>query len=216
MTDRRRLMIDENETIDIGTSVLWATGNICKDVDGNYYLGDTYESGCFFTWGNIDGYNYLSGRFDDNYEFNSNGYTSPGKLLTSDIDPNSSYDAAHVLLGGKWRMPTKSEFDELVNITYDTYWEPTDSHPNTGYREFYPKNSYAGQNAGIILPTTGTTYNNVSYYRDTVGIYWSSTYKNSSDAYALRFNDSDDQYAVDVSSYRRWDGGVIRPVMDKS
>lgn len=97
---RRRLMEQSipNGFVDLGlpSGTLWAKGNICKDTDGKYYIGEETDYGCYFSWGNIEGHNEGEG-----YNFNSKTYKSTaGNSLTSDINPDdASHDAALARLG---------------------------------------------------------------------------------------------------------------------
>lgn len=73
------------------------------------------ESGLFFTWGNVDGY-----PFDTDHRFTAANYANtPGAALVNDITPQ--YDCARFALGSQWRMPTASEFQELIDCTEHSF-----------------------------------------------------------------------------------------------
>ncbi len=103
--------IEYGKVVDLGLSVKWAS----------YNVGATSRTqiGYRFAWGEIepdkDHYNW------DNYRFGQSGaftkYNSTdGKTK---LDPED--DAAAVLWGHKWRMPTYAEFQELVdNCTFES------------------------------------------------------------------------------------------------
>ncbi|HZK03936.1 MAG TPA: fibronectin type III domain-containing protein [Bacteroidaceae bacterium] len=87
--------------VDLGLSVKWALCNLGGE--------NPMDCGDFYRWGEIkpDG----SG--------SEIGYThyDPSTGLCSNLGEDISgteYDAAYVKLGGRWRMPTKAEFDELI------------------------------------------------------------------------------------------------------
>ena len=92
-------------------------------------------------------------------------------------------DVAHVNWGGRWRMPTITEFQELISTSNCT-WTWTTQNGVKGYKVISVKNGNS-----IFLPVTG--------YRDngetkeySYGYYWSSTLYDSFLAYYLRFYSS--------------------------
>ena len=114
------------EYVDLGlpSGTMWATCNV----------GATKpeDEGLLFQFGRIDGYKYG----DKNHKFRTkeqNSQDTDNKyipLTTSDktyrkndvLDLDD--DAAHVNMGGKWRMPTEDEIEELLDNTEATT-EPT-------------------------------------------------------------------------------------------
>ena len=179
------LEVKEDNFVDLGLSVKWAKGNICKDSNGNYYIGEPTDKGCYYSWGNIEGHNKGEG-----YNFSSSTYKStPGKSLTANIASNdSAHDAALACLGTGKRMPTKAEFDELIDNCTVT-WVTSYNGVSVAGRVF--KSKKAGYtDKEIFIPASGyyngSTLNNEGSY----GIYWSSTYYFSSYAYYLYFNSS--------------------------
>lgn len=88
--------------VDMGLSVKWATCNVGAS--------NKYNGGDFYAWGEISVKQDYSREtyFDKNCtSFNNGaGWTS--------INPDSRYDVARTKLGGKWRMPTNAEFEELI------------------------------------------------------------------------------------------------------
>lgn len=111
---------DDELFIDLGlpSGTLWARGNIVKDTNGNYSIGKPTDYGCCFSWGNIDGHND-----GDGYVFNQAVYdVTSGGALTTDIGLyDATYDAATATLGFPCRMPTKADFEELIDNTTPTY-----------------------------------------------------------------------------------------------
>ena len=94
----------------------WAVGNIVQDRNG-YKIGEETDRGAYASWGNVTPHFSSNGStFDDGYSFDSTTYSSTlGSSLSASINPNSGYDICRVLLGGKWRMPTMIEYQELCN-----------------------------------------------------------------------------------------------------
>jgi len=95
------------EYVDLGLSVLWATCNLGATAPEE--LGDPYSWGETSTK-DVDGYMWSSSY--DPLGDGANGNDDIG----SDIS-GTQYDAAHVKLGGKWRMPTREESNELRENT---------------------------------------------------------------------------------------------------
>ena len=96
--------------VDLGLSVKWAN---CDLGEQEYVQYDSHSDMKLFSWGctqpvatstlNIskDKYKY--------WDASSNSYIDIGSNISG-----TEYDAAHVILGGKWRLPTKAEMDELL------------------------------------------------------------------------------------------------------
>ncbi len=117
------------EPIDLGLSVKWASFNVGAtkpEEYGDYFAwGETepyFSNRDPLTWkeGKEQGYNWASYRWcmgtmeslTKYCTLSSDGYKgfTDGKTV---LDPED--DAAHVNLGGKWRMPTEAEFTELLD-----------------------------------------------------------------------------------------------------
>lgn len=94
----------EADAIDLGLCVKWASWDI-----GATKVG---EKGGYFGWGDPTG--LLTSTNDDDY-----AGSNPPSVISG-----TEYDIAHVQWGGKWRLPTYYEMEELVNEctwTYETY-----------------------------------------------------------------------------------------------
>ena len=77
-------------------------------------------------------------------------------------------DAARVNWGGKWRMPTRAEQDELRNTSNCT-WTWTTQNGVRGYKVTSKKNGDS-----IFLPAAGYRYNGSLSDAGSFGNYWSS------------------------------------------
>ena len=103
---KQKINCNWHRYVDLGlpSGLLWATCNVGAK--------EPWESGLYFSWGNVDGHAKDSG-----YDFgtsNDGPYAStPGGKLATDIPVDARYDAARANLGGSWRMPTTAEFWEL-------------------------------------------------------------------------------------------------------
>ena len=124
------------KTIDLGlpSSILWA--------DRNIGASTPEEAGLSFQWGDTQGYTAeqvgdgegLKAFNWDDYKFLIDGSSSNfSKYNDSDsktvLDPED--DAAHVNMGGSWRMPTYEEYTELCFNT-DVYLVPTEGEEIQG------------------------------------------------------------------------------------
>lgn len=126
-----------HEYVDLGlpSGLLWATCNIGADTPeqaGNYFAWGEIEPNNIFDWDNYKwgDYYYLT-----KYNGNSNyGWVdNVSRLLSRD-------DAAHMIWGGEWRMPTLSEANELLDNC--TFWYDNQSSmivkgPNGNTLKFY-------------------------------------------------------------------------------
>lgn len=106
----------EEAYVDLGLGVMWSKFNI-----GATSVDDT---GDYFAWGETSPKNIANAFTVGNYKFYVNGkytkYTHNGEGNAveprdekSTLDPED--DAARVLWGGKWRMPTKAEVAALCS-----------------------------------------------------------------------------------------------------
>lgn len=125
------------------------------------------------------------------------------KQQIEDISGNSQYDAARANWGGTWRMPTKEEFDELLN---KCIWTWTTQGEEEGYEVTGPNGN------SIFLPAAGYRRGTSLYYAGSNGYCWSSTPDESSTriAYYLYFR-SDNR---GTSWYDRYYGQSVRPVSE--
>ena len=135
--------------VDLGlpSGTLWATCNVGASKPEEY--------GDYFAWGETSTkFSYTA----SNYTFTDYETTLPLRN-----------DAANVNWGGDWRMPTKTEQEELRNSSY-TIWTWTEQNFVTGYRVTSKINGNS-----IFLPAAGvmsSSLNEVNRY----GNYWSSSY----------------------------------------
>lgn len=174
--------------VDLGLSVKWASYNIGATSEN--------EAGELISWGETES---KSSYTRDSYEFYSNGTITD---IASDIG-GTEYDAAHERWGGTWRMPTRAEWDELLN---GCTWTWSDS--KLGYTVTSKTNGksiflYAGgYNAGQL------------YYDGSYCCYWSST----ADERVIHADDHWSYYITCPSSRQtlgstyRYYGCSIRPV----
>lgn len=206
--------------VDLGLSVKWASFNLGASVPeeyGDHYAwGETepyYSSLDPLTWkeGKENGYDWASynwcmGEYNSLTKYCSqsgygyNGFTDNKTVLDREDD------AAHVNLGGSWRMPTYAEWDELIN---NCTWTWTTQKGVNGYLVTGPNDN------SIFLPAAGNKYEDVFNGVGLVGEYWSSClysflyYPNYPDlAMQVAFHSR----SVGQGSYERYYGASVRPV----
>lgn len=144
--------INGHEYVDLGLSVKWATCNVGADSPSDY--------GDYFAWGEISP--KLKYTVDNSVTYEK----SIGEKNMGDISGNPKYDAARANWGGTWRMPTRSEIDELVDkcihkeITYGGC---------NGYLITGPNGK------SIFLPATGWRDGSTLFFDGHDGFFWSST-----------------------------------------
>lgn len=182
--------------VDLGLSVKWANANIGATTPEGY--------GDYYAWGETATKNtyYLSDYKWLNSANIASGYT---KYNASDNRTvlTSSDDAAHIKLGGNWRIPTIEEWNELIT---KCTWMLTMQNGVIG-RLVTGKNGKT-----IFLPAAG---NRVSAKLSNVGdsgYYWSSslTSGNSSNAEAVNFSSG----SPTILSRSRFQGFPIRAVKE--
>ena len=191
---------DENgfEYVDLGltSGLYWARTNI-RDAD--YESSTPGGSGNHYAWGDTI--------TKTTYQKSCRTYN----IEIDDFSGDPKYDVATYRRGGHWRMPTKDEFQELIN---ECECEWTTYKSAKGYK-------FTGPNGNsIFIKAAGgefvATLTNVSYtkYVGTYGYYWSSTPSENDDgyAYSLKFGSS----SVGISSgYVRYNAHYVRAVYDE-
>ena len=164
------------EYVDLGlpSGLKWATCNVGAD--------SPEKVGLYFAWGETIGYTpkqvTKGERVFDTGTYNAGAAASIFTNLTLE------QDAAHINMGGNWRMPTIAEFDELINSSYTT----------TKWTTNYKGTSFAGyiitsktNSNSIFLPAAGDCVDSSLRNFCSGGLYWSSGRKSSSYAYHLVF-----------------------------
>ena len=208
--------------VDLGLSVYWASCNIGASKPeeyGDYYAWgdvDTYYSSldpltwkagkeygfCFYN------YKWCNGSYDTITKYCSDesaevwaGTGTPDNIaVLEDAD-----DVAHVKLGGKWRMPTIEEWEELVTKCIVTW---TTQNGVNGALIAAPNGNT------IFLPAAGYGYQTEpGYHIGETCDYWSSSLDISWSICACELYVSD--YGLDYSgSGPRESGLSVRPVSE--
>lgn len=208
------------------SGVLWSPVNIATTrSDG--FADSAFKYKCsFFSWGNLDAHNtnsrntfdYNWGYVNDNepyYENQPYGST-PGAALAENIPITS--DAARAICGGTWRMPTVTEFQELlencdfVQADGSTVIDPSQENKLVTVNSIVGIYLKSKINGNLLFFAccgfgSGTGWMN----RGTIGHYWAVDYMNARAARCMKIQ------STEVSSERsdlRFHGVTIRPVMD--
>jgi hypothetical protein len=165
------------------------------------------EAGMYFSWGNTFGvyegetYNFSgvsSEAFTDPYK------STPGAKLDGDIPTNATYDAARKNMGGSWRMPTTSDFQELHD---ECIWTWTTKGGVNGY---LVTSKATGNTNSIFLPAAGYWDGGGVYGVDSYGGYWASSLSDPLDGYRLGFGSG---YVGPDDDYDRYCGCPVRGVI---
>lgn len=191
----------EIQAVDLGLSVKWANMNVGAESPEGY--GDYFAWGETVTKATYDWSTY----FDTNdrghtfTKYNNEG----GKTV---LDPED--DAAHVNWGGSWRIPTKAEWQELLD---NCTWTWTKLNRINGYKVTSNKAGYTDK--FIFLPAAG--YRNGSGVSNvgSGGYYWSSALFEDHSSYAWNLNFNSGNRYLDFD-YRRVNGHSVRPVLQPS
>ena len=190
---------EKMEMVDLGLSVKWASKNLgAKTAE---------RPGILLAWGEL---NTKLQHYSENYEYYNSRYSCLD--IGSDIS-GTQYDAAYSQSGGKYRMPTRAEMEELIErctITNEIV-NGIDGFrvkgPN-GNTIFIPASGYKSYEMGYQFASDYTLDNRC-------GFYWTSEPYNSNtstSAYGLILG-TDGTRSITNSS--RWKGYAIRPVANK-
>ena len=195
--------INGHEWVDLGlpSGLKWATCNVGADSPedyGNYYAWGETTTKSTYTEDNslTDGLNES--------QLQSQGYIDGSGNLTP------SHDAATANWGGSWRMPTKTELEELLK---NCIWMFTEQDNVKGCKVISKTN-----NNYLFLPAAGEILAYDHYLTNEYGIYWSSTpYDVSRDEHSefLSFDIDGEGMGYSLGLlYDRLYGRSIRPVSD--
>ena len=181
-----------HEFVNLGlpSGLLWATCNVGAT--------SPEQTGLYFAFGETTG-NSAEQVKKGVRSFDSESYTAPS--VSENL--NLEQDAAHVNLGGKWRMPTKAEYQELID-NCDAVW--TDDYNGTGVAGKVFTSKVNGNS--VFLPAAGYCYGSSVYYVGAFGDVWSASWLSSARAWGLWFY-SDNQY---MNYCHRFYGHPVRGV----
>ena len=176
------------EYVDLGlpSGLKWATCNIGANSPEKY--------GFYLSWGETS----------PKDEYNT---SSTMGVYLPDISSNPNYDVAASRWGDTWRMPTKTEMKELIDMCD---WESVRKDGVWGAKVTGP-NGHC-----IFIPSAGHAYGPSIFFTDYGCYYWCSTPHESSDnlfAYFLSY-DLDYGFYDGMDHSERTYGLPIRPVSE--
>ena len=193
----------ELQAVDLGLSVKWGSFNLgAKRPEdcGEYYAWGEVESKTDFSWATYKWANGSDNTLTKYCRTNElwDGAGSPDNK--SRLDPED--DAAHVKLGGKWRMPTEAEWTELEE---KCQWQWTTQNGVDGMKVTGPSGN------SIFLVAAGFKTSDI-HWLGTFGYYWSSSISKSVNSHNGRCETFGYSGDVDWCDYSRYAGLSIRPV----
>lgn len=168
-------IVSAGAVVDLGLSVYWCSCNVGAESPEEY--------GDYYAWGETKPKSSYRPENYSYYNTETETYTDIGENISG-----TEYDAATVNLGSDWKMPTKDEFQELLD---NCTWEWTQISGVNGYK-------ITGSNGNsIFIPATGTSVMGTRYYTGT-------------DAKIL-YAYSGGKYISNQKEFR-YEGCLIRPV----
>ncbi len=187
--------------VDLGlpSGLKWARCNVGATTPEGY--------GSYFAWGETEPkdayfwstYIYCNGSETTLTKYNT--YSNYG-IVDNKTTLDLSDDAARANWGGKWRMPTITEQQELIN---NCTWTWTTQNGVEGYKVTSKKNGNS-----IFLPAAGYRGDTSVYHVGSYTYYWSSSLCKSNPGYAyVLFFYWSDVYCV---YYSRYLGYAVRAV----
>lgn len=183
----------DTDAVDLGLSVKWASMNVgaAKPTD----------MGTHFSWAETT-------PVDEKYDYA--GYSNPDMVragvLNNDYMITAEHDAATVNKGECWRMPTGTEACEL----YDKCkWEYTTIDGVPGAKVTGPNGN------SIFLPAVGVKKSGTGSVSLGEGYYWTRSFSPVDSDCAKSFVVFSDGSHVIHQNHTRYDGVVIRPVLNK-
>ena len=191
-----------HDYVDLGlpSGLKWATCNVGATAPEGY--------GDYFAWGetapkdNYDWSTYKYGPIDAIIKYCTQSSLGYNGFTDNKTTLDLSDDAARTNWGGKWRMPTTAEQDELIN---NCTWTWTTKNGVNGYKVTSKTNGNS-----IFLPAAGYRSGSSVYRVGSYGYYWSSSLyeSNPCHAYYLGIYSGD----VDWSYDGRYYGHTVRAV----
>ena len=223
-----RGIVSSDQEVDLGLTITGSDGKTYNVIFANSNLTATglaankYDFGDYFAWGATDpwltSYTY-SGNFSNQtwktgytvgYTWSTvpykEGSNSCSNYKNTGDNLDKSDDAANVILGGDWQLPTEKIWNDLFTSSSYTWTWITDKHGREVKNNSTTKSIFLSASGGvqnIAEPIVVTSE----------GYYWSSTAVSSQNAYYLYFYSiSDISTPAQVKSCYRYFGITVRPV----
>lgn len=160
------------EYVDLGlpSGLKWATYNVGAS--------SPEQAGLYFSWGETTGYTgeqVTSGV----RSFDEVNYTA--SAISTDL--MLKQDAAHTYMGGKWRMPTSAECQELFD-NCNVVW--TNDYNGTGIKGRTFTSKVNGKS--VFFPAAGYCWYSLVEKFGSEGCYWSASWDSEYNAEYFFFN----------------------------
>lgn len=153
------------DAVDLGLSVLWASCNLGAD--------DETGHGERFAWGEVNPKSEFT--WDNYYWKNTTNYADKNPHLC--LKPTD--DAAHMRLGGEWRMPTNAELEELLT---KCTWRWIANYNGSGVNGYIVRSNATGNFIFIPSFKDQIGFGNDTHTTHTIE-FWTSTSDDTYDAY---------------------------------
>lgn len=149
------------EYVDLGlpSKTLWSTKNIYLPDEQTWNSDEERDlfGYTFFSWGEVD-------RFDGEAAYSDGSlsaykwYDATNEVMTKYNDSDRKFildpedDAAHVIMGGQWSLPTVAQANELLRYTTQT---EEDAHVEGSSTFMYGVRFTAGNGNSVFIPAQG-------------------------------------------------------------
>ena len=181
--------------VDVNWVQLWENGPKFAEYNVGVTDGKAESYGGYYTWG---------GKYKNEIGIAWNGSSNYSSDALTGTD-----DTANYFWGENWRMPTKAEFEGLLNSdNCDVEW--TNDYNGTGIIGiiFTGKNEYSSNS--VFLPVAGCCIAGGFQNQDKFGYYWASTINASDHKGDFLYFRSDLQI---VGTYDRSNAHSVRAVL---
>ena len=161
-----------HEFVDLGlpSGALWATCNVGAT--------SPEQAGLYFAFGETTGFTAEQVE-NEIRKFDSASYTAPSISGNLTLEQ----DAAHFYMGGQWRMPTKDEYQELID-NCNVVWTADYNGTGVAGRVFTSKIN----GNSVFFPAAGrcggSSVGGVGWY----GYFWSASWGSPSNAWRMHFD----------------------------
>ena len=175
-----------HEYVEIG-GLKWAVTNVGAEKET--------DCGLYFAFGEKQGYTAEQVRSGER-KFNENEYT------------DTNFDSVNAYWGGKWRLPTRLEFQSLLLSLTPRKWVNDYEGSGVNGRLFTDKTDSSKK---LFFPAAGFCFYDNVEYDDYYGYFWSSSLLTHNGANGIDFNFSRDYF--NMVSDKRYFGFSVRGVI---
>lgn len=184
------------KAVDLGLSVKWADHNVGAAVPeefGDYFAWGETAPKEEYTW---ETYTLCDGSWSTIKKYNNDAYYG---TVDNKTELEKEDDAAAVIWGGEWRMPSKAEMEELRT---KCAWKLTNLNGVSGYEVSSKTNGNS-----IFIPIAG--HRNSDLFFPPGCYYWTTSLQLNNAGFAHRLYHSVD--GTNTNTHYRVHGMPIRP-----